>query len=227
MKLVRTLILCLTLLPLWGYGQIQLGVRGGYSISGVYFIPDLKQKPLLDHLIDGGIIAKYFDLKHVGFQGELYMIQRGYRATNEDLTTIKRINTYVEMPLFFQVRANKNGFFGHVNMGFSSSFLLSAKMGDNATGEFVLTNYKLNVLKDNRFDYGLLGGVGIGYDFKWGCFQLDVKYYHGLGDLYYYNLLGNPTRSPAWAQSITLSYLVSISKKQKKEVLIEPPTIKK
>lgn len=224
MKRILTLFvtLLISLYSLQGYSQLLLGVRGGQSISGITFTPEQDTRPLTNPLIDVGLILKHFAHEHVGFQGELNYTQRGYLSFVDSTYYYKRVNSFVEIPLFFQVRTTRNSFFAHVNIGFSASFLTHSKAGQGTTiSQIELSNYKLNVLRDNYFNYGLKGGVGLGYDFSWGTIQLDVRYLYGLGDLYYYNYSGNPTRSPAWALNGSVSLMFNLSNAKKERAIFE------
>lgn len=221
MRIIRLSIFLLLFIPLSGFGQLHLGVKGGYNISSVSFIPDQKQRPIYNGLFDAGLIVKYYDLTYFGFQAELNFTQRGFRSLVDEEIYKRRVNSYLDMPMFMQIRIQQKDLFAHLNAGVSFSYLLSAKEGTNETGEYVMLEYKPNILRDHRVDYGLIGGAGVGYEFGWGTLQVEVKYYYGLGDLYQYDFEGNPTRSPAWVQNISLSYLYNISKKRVKKNIIE------
>lgn len=209
------LVILLSLIASTSQGQLLIGVNGGYNVSGIFFNPNREEKPLMDPLPNFGLTAKFFDLEHVGFQVELNYTQRGFIKPIDEVTNYKRLTSYIELPLYFQVRAAKNGVFAHVNIGFNPSLLIDSKDGQSETNSFNLKPYKINVLRDNIFDFGLLGGVGLGYDFDLFSIQLDVRYYYGMGDLYYYNYSGNPIRSPSWVLDSSLSLMFNLSKKRK------------
>ena len=209
------------------FGQLLIGINGGYNVSGILFDPGRAEKPLMNPLPNFGITAKFFDLEYVGLQVELNYTQRGFQMPLDEVLTYKRLSSYIEMPLNFQVRASKHGFFGHVNLGFNPSLLIESKQGQDSVVNFELTRYRINILRDNTFDFGLLGGIGLGYDFKRFTIQLDVHYYYGMGDLYYYNYSGNPLRSPAWAVDTSLSLMVNLSKKRKNLLPVEDSTLEK
>ncbi len=217
MKLTHRVILSLllTLYSIVGHGQLLIGLNGGYNVSGILFNPNHEEKALMNPTPNFGLSAKFFDLEHVGFQGELNFTQRGFTMPIDEITNYKRLSSYIELPLYFQVRAAKNGVFAHVNIGFNPSLLIDSKHGQSQTNTYTLTNYKINILRDNIFDFGLLGGVGLGYDFSYFSIQLDVRYYYGMGDLYYYSYSGNPLRSPAWAVDTSVSLMFNLSKKRK------------
>lgn len=227
MKRFTTLaiILILGLLSSFSYGQLLVGVRGGYSASGILFTPERDTKPLIDPLLDGGIVLKLFNNEHVGFQGEANFTQRGYISYSDSVTIYKRVNSYFEIPIFFQVREAKNNFFAHINVGFYASGLVNSKAGQGPDSTKInLLEYTPNILRDNFFDYGLRGGVGAGYDFNWGTVQLDIAYSYGFGDLYYYNYSDNPSRSPAWIVNGSISFFINLSKPKKTKTILDEET---
>jgi hypothetical protein len=209
-----------------GFAQLQLGVRGGYNVSGIVFSPSKNAEPILNPIADFGLIAKHYNLEYVGFQGELSYTQRGFIVPTLENKLKKRVNTYIEMPLFFQVRTSGENMFGHVNIGFYASALLKSKVGLGQGNSFTYTEYELSILRDNFFDYGLLGGVGLGYNIGWATVQLDIRYSYGLGDLYYYNYSGNPYRSPAWVLNSSISLMVNLEKLKKPKKVFEEEIIK-
>lgn len=231
MKHQKILIILLAILPVAAQSQLHVGVRGGYSISSVAITPSNKQRAVYDRLFDGGIVFKYFDLQYFGFQGEINVTQRGYRLPLGDENHYKRISTYAEVPLFMQIRAKYNNFFMHFNAGATASYMLNSQHGSDTSGIYEMNKYNINILRDNPFDYGLMGGVGIGYDFKFGTIQVEARFYYGLGDLYYYKFEGNPLRSPARVQNISFTYLYNISslfekRKEAKQIIGNSQEIK-
>ena len=129
MRLVPTFFVLLLFTPLMGFGQLQLGARGGYSISSVSFIPDKDQIPIYNGLYDAGIILKYYDLTYFGFQAEANYTQRGYRYPIVEDIFNKRVNSYLEFPIYMQIRYKHNNLFAHINAGVYLSFLIRAEEG--------------------------------------------------------------------------------------------------
>jgi hypothetical protein len=211
-RLKNIILIVLIISSQFGYGQLFLGARAGYSISSVTFMPTQDEKTLYDQINDVGLAIKYFDLKYIGFQGEINYTQRGYRSPIDEEFSKKRINTYLEMPIFMQIRTQHKGFFLHINAGFYFSILIESEQGTNHSGSYNMETYEFSILRDNRLDYGIPGGAGLGYDSKWGTFQLDIRYFYGLGDLYLHSYQGNPLRSPARVQNVSISYLYNLSR---------------
>ncbi|NOU19140.1 MAG: PorT family protein [Bacteroidales bacterium] len=214
----RAIILTLLFIPSICWAQTYIGIKSGYSLfSSISFKPDLKATAFPGKKPDFGLILKYYDNKWAGFQGEINFTQRGYIVPFKDTAKLQHVSNYVEIPIFFQVHSDIAGLYFHINLGCYAAYLLSAKQGVDTTGKMVLQNYDLNILRDNRFDYGLIGGAGISYEFGWGVIQVDARMSYGYTDLYDYRYTGMPEKSNALVQNISISYMYNFSKLGKKK----------
>jgi len=203
------------LLPLFGFSQTYFGIKGGYTFSTVSFLPDNKSVLIPGEPLELGVVVKYYDTKYVGFQGELYYTNRGYKAPYKEIWNIKRVNKYIELPVFIQFKLNLSLVNLNVQAGPYVAYLLSAKEGYDSTNVWKMNDVKFNILRDNRFDYGLLGGIGLSHEFSWGVIQADVRVGYGFADLLDYSYAGNPKQSKAVVQSVNVCYLYNFSKKKK------------
>lgn len=222
----RILLAIILVVPQVTFGQLYLGARAGYGISSVSFTPTQKEKSLLDQGFDAGLSIKYFDLQYLGLQTDLSFTQRGYRKPIGDSLNYKRVNTYLELPMYMQVKFESRRFFMHFNVGCYGAWLLSSIEGDTQTGSYQMADYEFNILRDNRFDYGLAGVFGFGHESTWGSFQIDFRYFYGLADLYMYNYQGNPSQSPSQVQNISFSYYINLSKFTGKRIDFERDKIR-
>jgi len=213
----RLVILFFILIPFISWSQTYFGVKVGYSpISTISFKPNLKQTAFYGEKLDFGLVMKYYDNKWVGFQGELNLTQRGYNKPFNDSCKLRQVSNYVELPIIFQLHLNlTGGLYVHAGAGCYAAYMLSAKQGVDTTGSFVMKNYSPNILRDSRFDYGLIGGGGISYEFNWGVIQLEVRVQYGFADLYKYNYTDAPQQSKAVVQNINISYLYNFDKLKK------------
>jgi len=201
------------------FGQIYVGVKGGYTMSNISFEPVEETKMLFSDGIDLGVTFKHFNAKYVGFQADLYTTNRGYRKPTDDtnLYTFVKVNQYIELPMFIQFRINLKVAYLHVNAGPYMSYLISAKEGDNTSGEYLIEKVKFNVLRDNRFDYGLMGGIGLSYDFRWGTIQAEARVGYGFADLYDHTYTNMPKQSIAVTENVNVAYYYTFGKGVKSE----------
>lgn len=196
---------------LTGLSQTYIGVKGGYTMSDISFVPVQKTRMLFADGFDYGLVFKHFNLTYFGFQAELYMVNRGYRQPIDIAelgdTLYKRVNTYIELPIFMQVRFNLKLFTIHLNAGPYIAYLIQAREGNNSSGNYQMNNIPINILRDNRIDYGLIGGIGISRDFRWGTLFAEGRVGYGYGDMQKHTYPNMPKQSKAVFQSINIGYL--------------------
>ena len=172
--------------------EIYVGFGGGALMSSVDFMPSVLQKRNIG--IHGGISAKYLSENHLGLLLELNYAQRGWTEDFEDNPqySYNRTLNYLEIPFMTHVYFGRKVRFVF-NAGPQIGILLSqsAHMSDDLRTYIEqaqeLVNYKLGAqYEDNlrKFDYGLTGGAGIEFKSGAGNFQLEGRYYFGLGDIF-------------------------------------------
>lgn len=225
--IVAGLLLTAGVLPVSAQLQEQrrnfaLGVNGGVNLSSVSFQPTIKQNTMIGPAM--GITARYISEKYFkmicGVQMEVNYSQRGWNEKIEDGTdnTYKRSMSYIEIPLLAHLAFGKDE--GHgarfiVNLGPQVGFLLSEKetMGGKwAPDDRYTSNITYGKMADNKFDYGLVGGMGVELRTGIGNFVLEGRYYFGLSDFY-----GNSKKDPYSRSAHSyiggrLTYLFDISR---------------
>ncbi|MDR1517320.1 MAG: PorT family protein [Dysgonamonadaceae bacterium] len=177
--------------------QLFIGAGGGMIFSTVDFQPKVLQTQ--QRGVSGGFSVKYISEKHLGLIGEINYTQRGWKEQfedNADFAYNRRLN-YLEMPLMTHIYMGRAVRF-IINVGPQIGFLLgnsadmspalSAKMAEAesaaATDEAkkqVGPQYK-EIQK--KFDYGIIGGLGLEFNTGIGAFNLEGRYYFGLGDMF-------------------------------------------
>lgn len=225
--IVAGLLLAAGVLPVSAQLQEQrrnfaLGVNGGVNLSSVSFQPTIKQNTMIGPAM--GITARYISEKYFkmicGVQMEVNYSQRGWSEKIEDGTdnTYKRAMNYIEIPLLAHLAFGKDE--GHgarfiVNLGPQVSFLLSEKEtkgGNWDPSDRYVSNSTYGKMAENKFDYGLVGGMGVELRTGIGNFVLEGRYYFGLSDFY-----GN-SKSDPYSRSAhsyiggRLTYLFDISR---------------
>lgn len=202
--------------------NFALGVNGGVNLNSVSFQPTIKQNTMIGPAM--GITARYISEKYFkmicGVQMEVNYSQRGWSEKIEDGTdnTYKRAMNYIEIPLLAHLAFGKDE--GHgarfiVNLGPQVGFLLSEKEtkgGNWDPSDRYVSNSTYGKMAENKFDYGLVGGMGVELRTGIGNFVLEGRYYFGLSDFY-----GN-SKSDPYSRSAhsyiggRLTYLFDISR---------------
>lgn len=176
-------------------GEFYFGLGAGASTARVDFLPAVPQDLRVGLL--GGASAKYISQNHLGLIVEVNYSQRGWEEEfdPESNFSYNRTLNYLEIPFMTHVYfGDKTRFI--FNIGPQISFLLSDKhdMNQALADEMealkeaypdTRSGYQYNPLsKMQRIDYGLLGGIGIEIQTGIGIFDLEGRYYFGLGDLF-------------------------------------------
>jgi hypothetical protein len=176
-------------------GELYLGVGGGSLFSKVDFVPSVPMG--FKQGIYGGISAKYISEKHLGIVMEINYSQRGWEEefeSSSDFSYSRTLN-YVDIPFMTHIYAGRKTRF-IINIGPQISFLV----GDNQKMSQALSDdlderraedpearigmqYE-GMYELKRVDYGLIGGIGMEFKTGIGDFDLEGRYYFGLGDIF-------------------------------------------
>lgn len=174
--------------------HISIGAKGGASLSEIDFSPSLKQ--MWNSGTTGAVTFRYTEEKLFGLIAELGWVQRGWREDYEGAPLLyRRTLNYVNLPVLTHIYFGSRRFKGFVNLGPQVSFLLS----DNIVSDFDYHNPldnpdfpKKNRMTEqmvtpvnNRFDYGICGGVGMEfYVSPRNSILVEGRYYFGLGNIF-------------------------------------------
>lgn len=199
---------------------LEIGVIGGLNLSQMDFQPDIRQKYLMG--ANGGLFARYTSEKYFGMicaaQLELNFSQRGWTENFDDGTNNGYSHTlnYIELPLLAHLSwgKEKKGFQFFINLGPQISFLMgdSEKFEGNWKAEDRPESIRAIYGKEieNKFDYGITGGLGIELKTKAGNFFIEGRYYYGLSDIYKNSKTDDFGRSANQNIIVKLGYSVRI-----------------
>ena len=177
-----------------------VGVKGGYGTADVRLYPHWTSPPLWGAL-NGGFFWVYYggdkpnsylyDNVAGGISVELEFIQRGFQYAALDRNTKRytygrHINS-IMVPLMWQphVLLADDRLRLYLNAGVTGSFNLNSTEFyiDNETGAVEEFDYEWMTVRDNRFAYGLVVGLGGGFSFgKWEIMS-EFRYYFGYSDI--------------------------------------------
>lgn len=171
--------------------EMYFGVHGGASGSTVLFTPAVDaMSPFLKGVVvggTGGLVFRYSEQKCCGVQVELNYMQRGWREAGVDANGVeadyaKKLH-YLELPFLMHIYFGKPSFRGFVNLGPQIGYCIKEEeINLNPAGYPVRPEYQPI---DNRFDWGLAGGLGFYYrSRKAGIYQLEVRANYSLGTLF-------------------------------------------
>ena len=135
---------------------------------------------------------------------ELNYLQKGYKydkAKDSDTSFQQRLSA-VEIPIIWQPYVylfnRKARFFINLGLTFSYNFASSTQVVSEEKGVLSDQKYEFELVRDNRWGYGLVGGAGLSVLFGRAEIVVEARYSYGFSDLFKnrnkYD--GNPLRSP-------------------------------
>ena len=189
--------------------DLSIGLNGGYQLSSVGFVPRVSQGMLGG--ITGGLTARYVCEKYFNticsVQGEVNFAQAGWKESildDSDQPVINEVTglpeeysrtiSYVQVPVFAHLA------WGREERGAQFFFQLGPQFGYYLS-ESTKTNFNWDdrnmydrvnpvcaqdtMAVEHKFDYGIAVGAGLEYSLPHvGHFQLEARYYYGLGNIY-------------------------------------------
>ena len=174
--------------------RLEFGIAGGMNINSIEFQPSIRQKFLEGY--GGGLNIRYTSEKYFSMicatQLEVNFSQRGWEEDFDDGTgnSYSRVLNYIEIPFFAHLAWGKeeHGLQFFLNLGPQFSFLINDK--EHYNGDWNIGNRPSSLRPiygkgiDNKFDYGIAGGLGLEWKTKAGNFFIEGRYYYALGDIF-------------------------------------------
>ena len=177
--------------------DFAVGVNGGYAMNRVSFNPTIKQAMKGGETF--GVTIRYTCEKYYtaicALTAEVNFANLGWKEVIETSTdTYSRDINYVQVPLMARMGWGKEerGLMFFIQAGPQFSYFLGQK--HHKAGEWsaqtlalrpnrVTAQYDLEV--ENKFEYGLTGGLGLELSTGIGHFMMEGRYYYGLSDIFH------------------------------------------
>lgn len=202
-KIWLSLVLALTLSATKADAQVQyLGIKGGWGMSDIRLYPYWDSPPAWGKL-SGGISWTYYgggkssaylyDDYTGGVCVELELMQRGFQYAaldrNSKRFTYGREFNALVLPVMWQ--PHYIGLDGRLRLFLNAGATLAYNLDagskefyiDNETGLREEFDYEWLTVRDNRFTYGLVVGLGAGMTFGNIEVMMEGRYYFGYSDI--------------------------------------------
>ncbi|WP_320051546.1 outer membrane beta-barrel protein [uncultured Acetobacteroides sp.] len=160
-----------------------LGINFGYGMSGVMFQPDLKQTSYAGSY-SGGLSFRYVGEKYMSFQAELNYTHRGYKKPEIGDSIYTRTYNSIMLPIMAQGNVTYKRVSVLLNLGCYVNYMLDSKDQIKTKGITYKNDYEFFLKRDRRYEFGVLGGVGLGLKLNPFMLQVESRYYYGLTNLY-------------------------------------------
>ena len=176
-------------LPSLAFAQWRVGVNGGatynHSTISKHYMTDYQWKDRWGVTL--GVMGQYDVNDWLGVRAELDWTQKNYRLTRQILSNLdyKYVNNYLQLPVMASFSFGGKQLRGFCNAGvYGGYWLTSGREGTdfNNSSEKAYEfseDIKFNSERDQRFDFGFAGGIGVEYRFcqRWAA-QVEMRYYY-------------------------------------------------
>jgi hypothetical protein len=201
--------------------QSHIGIKGGRSFSRVYFVPFKKQEFIQSNT--AGIVFKHFSIPHFGIQLEINYLQKGWKEIiqNADSTYSRKLD-YLEMPFLSHLYIGKGKTKAFLTIGPYIAYSLSGTEERNKNDILTSNDYSFPDTT-YRFNFGVMGGLGINYEFKFGTLQFEARFSQSLRNVFKPRDAISRDRDIALSQMMTfsLSYFLPGKKNKEPELIID------
>ncbi|MDR2473294.1 MAG: PorT family protein [Tannerella sp.] len=193
--------------------EFAVGASGGMTFSSVVFNPKVPQARLQG--LTFGVTGRMTMGEYVGLQLELNYVQEGWLEDYEefpDLTYSRRLH-YLQLPFYTRVQFGGKNVKGFLNAGPQIGYFLNESSENHLNGETPgRVNNQHDMPVENRFQWGLSGGVGIEIRTGIGYFLLEGRYFYSFGDIYSTKRSDFFSKASGEVFSGKLTYLIPIRK---------------
>lgn len=205
------------------------GIRAGYGTGSGRFEP-LRFMESVKGLISMGLVYR-FDVpaqKYVGcIEFDINYQQKGfaYETYRESGQMYERKYSIIEVPILWQpyFPLGKGSSRLYLSAGPYMSYTLDQgstfKLYDKKEGTIIEQGtYIYDALRDNRFEYGIIGGLGLQFGWRAFAINAEFRYQINLSDAMknVNKYPGNPSRSPVDVMSVSVGVNYKLNKRLKK-----------
>lgn len=222
--------------------DLSIGFNGGYMLGNIGFTPKVNQS--FHGGMTAGVSFRYVCEKYFStvcaVQAEVNYAQVGWKEKILDVNDAPVINPvtgqperysrtidYIQVPVFAQLGwgRERSGFKFFFQAGPQIGFCLSERTSANFNLSEANMSDRVNqtiaqdtMAVENKFDYGIAAGIGLEYSHpRAGHFQLEARYYYGLGNIYGDSKKDYFAKSNIGSIVIKLTYLFDIVRTKGKE----------
>lgn len=197
--------------------NLTIGAKAGVALSEMSFSPSVKQS--FRPGVTMGVTARYTEEKHFGIIAELLFTQKGWNENFEGAPyQYGRTLNYIEMPILTHIFFGSRRIKGFFNLGPQIGYMLSDKISTNLTPwqdlpEVVSPRQTDQMWMDvqNRFDYGICGGIGGEYRLTpKQSILLEGRFYFGLGNIFHDGKADTFSASRSMTIQVTAAYLFRV-----------------
>ena len=225
---IAAAILLMAAMGAWAQTETgwRLGVKGGWAYNSLtidtQYAYDLRYKGASGW--NAGIWGQYLFKEWIGVRADLEWLSRGHKLSRaqEDVKSLRmnQRDGYLTLPITATFRVGGGKWHGYANLGGFVGYWATSyadghdiSLSQPGTNDFLMADISgkrsLDSRRDNRFDAGLVGGIGVEYEFANGwILGVEGRYYYSLTSRTkdYMQHFYNPVYNNTFTLGLTLSH---------------------
>lgn len=166
--------------------RFMTGVTSGVNLSNMIFSPKVEQGLKVGY--DAGVIFRYDVVPYAGIWLELDYSVRGWKEKPFEYPDLsyERTLSFINMPVMTHFMIGKGPLKVTIDAGAHFGYFLSEHSKSNFPTENVsgVVVAQHNMPVENKFAWGIGGGIGGEYHFKNYVAGIRASYVYGLGEIY-------------------------------------------
>jgi hypothetical protein len=163
------------------YAQFNIGLKGGATFSTIIYDANPYQQNVPDTEIlpgiMGGITFQAINEKKAGLQFELLYIQKGFKTKYDSANNsqYERSIDYLSLPFLMHISFGNKSFNISLLLGPYGSYAISSREVLTDGSQSTSRDYEYDPEIDNRFEFGLQGGIGLRNAFSFGIIEIQAS----------------------------------------------------
>lgn len=186
--------------------RYSFGFSGTYYSSNTGFSRGQGQASVPINSNGYGFSFIYKNTKYAALKIDLNLANKGLGFSNDSVRYVRQIQ-YLEVPMETQFELGNKKWHILINLGPQFGYKLSENetytYNENVRADYLQDKFSLTIAeqKGNKYQLGIIGGVGFNYDLGKIMFQLNARYYQAFSNMI------NPTNlSRMQNQAISFSF---------------------
>lgn len=203
--------------------MLDIGFAGGFNMNRMETQPMIRQ--FFHEGFNGGFNIRYTSERYFNMicaaQLEVNFVQRGLNEDFDDKSDNGYIRTlnYVEVPFFAHLAFGKErrGFQFYINLGPQIGYFIGES--ENYIGNWNISSRPTTIQPiygksiENKFEYGIAGGLGLEFKSIIGNFFIEGRYFYGLSDVFHNSKSDDFARSANTSIYARLGYSITLFNK--------------
>ena len=174
------------------HGKFEIGLSAGGTLN-ILHTKTIRSLSKYEHKAGFSVSVpmQYLVMNWLSVRLDLSCLQKNYAWSHDEFAAQTTQNTYIQLPVLLHFSLGKNRFKFFANAGGFGGYLVNRKVNGIILNIYdPLNNYQYNEKsefdkrRDQRFEFGLLAGLGLEYFLKnqYRIF-VEARYFYGCTDL--------------------------------------------